>query len=537
MQTKKLFALTIALGLTSSLYAADDFDMGKVQIVGKDAQVEKIDPAKTSLSMEIGERFNPMPELVPETGPAEFKPMTEKQILNNFHRENREEISVAAGMGTRGSNELIINGKGVKEGYTGDLIIRREARDGYKSFVDTRKTAINAIVTSTGEGSYTLSGAGKYSSAKQAERGTRAIPTPDAGFEDSVTRLSVRGNSTLEDGSFFKGYAAVDSLGRDISNSAVSFSEEQTVFSLTAGASYLKKLHKNFRGKAAIDLRSDKFSVSQGPDRKLTKTVLDLGGDYEINENAELLFGLKAMSLMEKDRTSPYATFDYRWKEPWQLILSYDEDLGNDSLEQIFMPSRYVVESALEASRKRTWKGGVNYRTRKGDTIGVEFFSQQESDAIEYLDAYDPGKAMLTSAFRFVNDVNRKGTRLKGSFKLEENFKFNISTTYQTPEDDATGRRISYEPERILDVGVNYTEGKFMVDFTRRAEFDRTAHTPTASFSADDYTRSDLAVRYKVNNRFSAYLKIKDLYDEAKEIRYDVPEEGRVTLAGIEAHF
>ena len=537
MHKRKIIALTLALGLSSNLFAGDDFDMGKVQIIGKDAQVEKIDPTSHSISMDIGERTDPMPDLVPDAGPTEFKPMTEKQILNNFHRENREEISVAAGIGTRGSNELIINGKGVKEGYTGDIIIRREAKDGYKTSFDTRNTSLNATVTSSGEGSYILTGEGEYSSSKQGERGSRAVPTPNAGFEDSTSRIAVKGHSTLEDGAFFKGHVAIDSLSRDISNRSVAFSEEQTVFSATAGASYQKKLADKLRGKAALDVHSDRFTVSSGSDRNLTKTVLNLGGDYEVNEKADLQFGLKLMSMMEDDKTSPYATLNYRWDKPWQLKVSYDEDLGNDSLEQIFMPSRYVVANALRASHLKTLRGGINYRTNKGDTIGVELFSQTESDAIEFLDAYDPGKAMLTSTFRFLNEAKRRGTTLKSCFKVEKNFTFNIATTYQTPENTANGARLSYEPERILDVGVNYTKGKFMIDFTRRAEFDRTARTANASFGAEDYSRSDLAVRYKINERFSTYLKIKDLYDEASEIRYNVPEEGRVSLAGLEAHF
>jgi outer membrane cobalamin receptor len=204
---------------------------------------------------------------------------------------------------------------------------------------------------------------------------------------------------------------------------------------------------------------------------------------------------------------------------------------------KVFLPARYVTNAPLEASRQKNLKGGINYRTHKGDTIGLELFKQTEYDALEYLDVYDPGKAMLTSGFRFLNEVERTGTSLKGQFKLENNFKFNIVSTWQKPENEANGQRVSYEPEKILDVGVNYSEGKWMVDFTRRAEFDRTARTPTTEFSAEDYSRSDLAVRYKMNNRFSAYLKIKDLYDEANEIRHNVPEEGRVTLAGIEAHF
>jgi hypothetical protein len=325
MQTKTLIALSLAMSLGTQVWASDDFDMGKVQILGKDAQVERIDPADTAFGMEIGDRTEPLPHLVPETGPAEFKPMTEKQLLDNFHRENKEEISVAAGMGTRGSSELIINGKGAKEGYVGDLIIRREARDGYKSSFETKKTGLNAVVTSAGQGSYIVTAAGEYSKSQQAERGTRALPTPNAGFEDSVSRLSLKGNSTLEDGSFFKGYAAIDSIDRDVNNHALAFSEEQGVFSLAAGASYHKELHKKFRGKAGVDIRSDKFTTTGNPDRELTKTVLDLGGDLEISPKSNLNFGLKAMSLMERDRTAPYARLEYRWEKPWQAVLSYDE--------------------------------------------------------------------------------------------------------------------------------------------------------------------------------------------------------------------
>ncbi len=537
MQIRRIIAMALAMSIGSGVYAADTFDMGKVQVIGKDAQSEKIDPSRQKISFDMGERTAPMPELVPETGPAVYIPMTEKPTLDNFHRTERDEISISAGLGTRGSSELIINGKGTKEGYVGDVIIRREARDGYKSFVDTRKTGLEANVSSTGEGSYTLSAGGEYTIDKYAQRGTSAMATPDAGMETTTNRIWVNGNSTLEDGAFFKGYAAVDSLSRDVSNSAVNFDEEQTVFSFSAGASYLKKLGEKFKGRAEIDLRSDDYTVSAGKDRELTKTVIGLIGELELSPKADAKFGLRRINLLDRDANAPFASLDYRFSEPWQFVLNYEEDLGNDSLEKIFMPSRYVVASDLKASRRKTITGSLNYRTNKGDTFGVDLFRQKENDAIEFIDVFDNGKSMLTSAFRFADDAKRNGFALRGNFKIENHFTVNLKSTFQNPEDEKNGRRLSYEPKRILDVGLNYTEGKVMVDFSRRAEFDREAHTNTGVFSADDYSRSDLAVRYRLNDRFSTYLKIRDLYDEAKSLRYDVPEEGRVTLGGIEAHF
>ncbi|MBU1107183.1 MAG: TonB-dependent receptor [Candidatus Riflebacteria bacterium] len=537
MQTRKLLALAMAMGLSTQLYATDTFDMGKVQVLGKDAQTDKIDPSRQKLTFDMGDRTAPMPELVPETGPLEFRPMTEKHLLDNFHRENKDELSIAAGIGTRGANEIIVNGRGTKEGYIGDLTIRREARDGFSSSVDTSKTALEASVSSTGEGSYALTAGGEYSVEEYAQRGLKTIPSPDAGIENHVSRIKLTGNSTLEDGAFFTGHMAVDSVSRDIRNPAVSFSEEQTTFSISAGASYLKKMTDKFKGRAAIDLKKDKFTVTSGTDRDFTKTVLDLGGVYEASAKTTANFGLKRMSLMSRDTTAPYASLDYRFSEPWQLLLAYEEDLGNDSLEKIFMPSRYVAADDINASHLKTAKGSVNYRTNKGDTLGFDVFKQTENDAIEYLDFHNPGKSLLESKLNFVNEARRSGASVRGSFKIEDNFCITLKGTAQTAENNATGRRLSYEPKRLLDVGFNYTEGKVMIDFTRRAEFDREAHTPNATYGADDYSRSDLAVRYKLNDRFSTYLKIKDLYDEAKKIRYDVPEEGRVTLAGLEAHF
>ena len=537
MKKKQLLTLAIAMALTSNVLTADTFDMGKVQVVGKDAQEEKIDQVKNELNLSMGDKFNPMPEIIPDSNQDAIKPLTEKKIIQNIHKENKEEISVSLGLGNSGANEIIIDGKGEKNGYTGDIRISRQAKDGYKSSVEDKKGLIAGTVSSVGEGSYNLTFSGEYGYETFGQRGTNILPTPNVKIEDSGIRFGVNGHSTLEDGAFFTGFAKIDSLSRDTTNSRVNFNQEDSVFSFNTGASYLKSLTPKFKGKAAVQIKSDEYTSTGNPDRDFTKSALELGGDYELSNKAVANFGFKSINLMSKNSISPFFKLDYRWSKPWQAIVSYNEDLGNDSMEEIFMPARYVSDNPIKASHKKRLQGTVNYKTRKGHTLGVDVFSEKEEDAIEYLDFYDPGKAMLTSTFRFVPDAKRKGTTLRGAFKIEDNFKLKIKTTYQTPEDNATGRRLSYEPKRILDVGFNYTEGKFMMDFSRRAEFDRTAHSTTASMGAEDYSRSDLIVRYKINKTYNAYLKIKDLYDEAKQLRYDVPEEGRLSVAGIEAHF
>lgn len=537
MQTNKILTLAVALGLSANLCIADTFDMGKVQVVGKDAQSEKIDPARHKINFEMGERFAPMPQMIPDVSPQEFRPMTEKQILDNFHREEKDELSAAIGLGTRGSNELIVNGKGSRAGYIGDIIIRRESRDGYHSNIDSKHSGIEATVTNTAHGSYVLSGSGEYSNSEFAQRGTKSRPTPDAGIEDGVFKLGFAGHSTLEDGSFMTGFLDVGNIDREIRNSETGYSEDQTLKTFSAGVTYLKSLGDRFKGRAGINVKNDKVDFSNSANRSFTKSDLSLGVDYELSEKALAKVGFRYLDMKDRNGLSPFASIDYQLSEPWKLSLGYSEDYGNDSLERLYLPSRYVVGDDFKASKIKTLRASANYKTDRGDTLGLEVFNQKESDGIEFLDEFDPGKAMLTSRLRTLSEIARKGTAISGAFKIEDNFTINLKGTFQNPEDNATGRRISYEPKRILDVGLNYSENRLMIDFTRRAEFDRVAHTPLTSFDAQDYSRSDLAARYKLNNRFSVYLKIKDIYDEAKMLRHEVAEEGRVSLAGLEAHF
>ena len=284
--------------------------------------------------------------------------------------------------------------------------------------------------------------------------------------------------------------------------------------------------------------------IDYGKDVDFTKTVAAGGIEKELSSKAVGGIGIKAMKHKKEDRLSPYMNFSYQPNSIWKLSLGYEEDLGNDNLERIFLPhNRYVDSKNLDfkASTKKTIKSSIDYRTHNGDCIGVDLFSQKEDDAISFydLDNFD-GRRILSSRIGF-NDAKRKGLTFRGDFKFEDGFALTLSATAQKPE-DRNGNRLSYEPKRILDVGFSYTKDKLMLDFTRRAESGRKAYVgnnggPLGMVNLSDYSRSDLAVKYKLNDRFTGYVKIKDLYDERKKIRHDVSEEGRVTLGGLEMHF
>jgi hypothetical protein len=105
MQLKKITAIAIAAALSATSYAADTFDMGKVQVVGKDAQSTKIDISQHMLSFTPEDKMNEMPALAPIEGVQDYRPMTEKKPINTFNKRSDGEVSVAAGIGNNNGGE------------------------------------------------------------------------------------------------------------------------------------------------------------------------------------------------------------------------------------------------------------------------------------------------------------------------------------------------------------------------------------------------------------------------------------------------
>jgi hypothetical protein len=546
MHYKKILALALACGISTALYAADTYDMGNVQVVGKDDQSSKMLQSSNEIAFGMTDKSIPLPDLTPEIESLSYQPVSEKTTIENIHRENKNEFSAAIGIGNRSSSEMIVNGKTQNDNYSADLVILRHSKDGYKSTVDSERTGLKARVTSTNDDTTTVTGGVEILDRKHALRGTnqaiRQGRDANAKIDDDNKRIWINSDSTLENGAFVKGYLTIDSLGRDTSNQ-VGFKDKQDLNAYRIGGTYKNRIDDKTSAKASIDIRNEKLDSDYGNNVKITKTVAAGGIEKELSCKATGGIGLKAMKLKGEDKLSPYLNFNYQPNTIWKISLGYEEDLGNDNLERIFLPNRYVDTKNLDfkASKKKTLKSSVDYRTYNGDCIGIDLFSQKEDNSIEYydLDNFD-GRRILSSRVGYA-DAERKGLTLRGDFKFEDGFTLSIHATSQNPEDE-NGNRLSYEPKRILDVGLNYTKNKLMLDFTRRAESGRKAYVgtnggPLGLVGISDYTRSDLAVKYKINDRFSAYCKIKDLYDEAKKIRHDVSEEGRVTLGGIEMHF
>jgi outer membrane cobalamin receptor len=542
MRMKNAISLMLMLGLSVTVYANDPYDLGQVQVIGKDAQSSKINVTEHMLGFNLDEKSNPMPEMVPLVGAQEYRPITEKQPISTFQKRESGEMSVAAGVGNRNAGEFILHGKGNHEGYNGEGMFKAESRKGFKSNVNSKYIGATGSVTTTTEVGSTFSINGELSKDKFGFRGTSTNPTPDAKLDTSYKGLGFSGSATQDDGAYLKGSFNLNHYDRDVHSGLAGFNKNQKIMSYDFSGTYLRKSEDKFRNKAGFEFKSEELRINGEAKQDFTKLGASFGTDYEISERANTSLGFKVLKSNKRSSTSPYAVANYKLSEPWTLKLSYDEDLKNDSFSRIFMANHYVESNGKKiiASKQRTVRAGVNFRNVNNDTFGAEFFTQTEYDAIEYSDEYNAGSKLTGSVYDFM-EAKRTGVNLNSKFKLESHFDFDVRYTFQNPRSETANRRISYEPRRIMDVGVHYKKQKLDIDFSRHVEYDRRAQIyvgaiPTIQ-SVNDYSRSDIAFKYRANDIYTGYVKIYDLYDEAKRLRYDVLEEGRVFLAGIEAHF
>ena len=245
MHRNKILALALACGISCSVYAADTFDLGNVQVVGKDAQSESMTQSSNEIAFGMTDKSIPLPDLTPEIETLSYQPITEKPSINNIHRNSKNEFSAALGMGNRDSSEMYLNGKTQTDKYNTDLIILRQSKDGFKSTVDSKRTGLKARITSINEDSTRVTGGIEILDSIGALRGNNT--TINAGLdangklENDHKRIWVNSDSTLDNGAFAKGYITIDALGRDTSND-VGFRDEQDVKAYRIGGTYKNRI-------------------------------------------------------------------------------------------------------------------------------------------------------------------------------------------------------------------------------------------------------------------------------------------------------
>jgi len=518
--------------------ATEPYDLGRVQVTGKDATTVGMNPGTFSISESMGEKEICLPEInaVAVAEPLDQQAPAVTPALMMPAASGAPDIAIGAMAGQRGSNWQRLTARGEYQCSEGRLRLERERRDGFRSEINDERKALEAGLSMREQGNYEINATALYTDETYAQRGTRTAPTPLAGINDTIRAVNVEGQSTLSDGAHFTGRGRIDQRDRDTTNPALGWSDSAQLHAGGAEFEYLKDLNPGHRVKGLLALKNDSYEFANGQRQKLTKT--SVGGDYEVEsgKTARITIGARQTNLLDRSHFGPRVKLSYLWNDPWQIELRYDEDLGNDDLASIYLPHRYVAFNGLTASIDRRWSALARYRSADGFTAGIEYFGERNDDDLEFVDRFDATRGILVNDFRKAQ-ARREGLKVSGKWQLEKDFTLGVLGVLQNPEDRNTGLQLSYEAKRQLDVSLAYDRGPMLVKISRRTMADRVAYVPTAKVDLPNYSRADLELAWRFRDRLKASIKVKDLYDEGKDLRYDVPEEGRVTMAGLEAEF
>ncbi|MBF0406336.1 MAG: hypothetical protein HQM10_03200 [Candidatus Riflebacteria bacterium] len=533
-----IFIFLASFLASEACWGKETYDLGKVHVVGKDSQRKEISPEIQEISLDMGDRRMPLPEISSDTLYAdtiESIPVNEAEKKEISKPKN---LKLKYYRGSRGWEKAAFSAQGVQDGYTLGAGVFREKRDAFLTETNFFDKKFNGLLKFSGEDNHELSGAIEVGEKSFGLPGTRGIPTPKMRMENDSTIINLKAQSTLSDGAFLTCGAKFEKLTRNTSNygkSALTFNEDSTFDSNRFDAEYKFASGYQSTAKAVLNLIKDNIAidtVNQG----LSKRMFAFTGEFDLNQRAYLEFGLKGSALLGREHTSPLVKLDVRSDSPWQAVLSYDEDLGNDSMKKMFMPDYHVSLSPVQASLKKMFSFRLNYQAEEGMHLGAEIFRDREEDAVEFNDSYMTKKKIWTQTVGTVPRVTRKGLSLFGEAKLDDNLKFKVKSTLQDPKNETVGRQLAYEPSRILETSVEYKTSKFELQFVRNAKYDLKTYYLTGNENWD-FSRADITARYQFNPNLSGYINILDLYDEAKNLRFDVPEEGRLSMVGLEMDF
>ncbi|MFZ6017818.1 MAG: TonB-dependent receptor plug domain-containing protein [Nitrospirota bacterium] len=191
----------------------------------------------------------------------------------------------------------------------------------------------------------------------------------------------------------------------------------------------------------------------------------------------------------------------------------------------------YAGNPDLKPETTTSWDVGVEQDLWKGAKAGVAYFENYMEDLI-YLAKSDP----KLYEYKNVGKAKGKGVELEVEQRVDKWLRLFANLTYNNAKikeneakPETVGKRLTYLPERMFNVGGDFEKGPFSASLTGRylskiyADDDNKDKVNKVYGSYDPYFIADAKVSYKITKWAIASLSVDNIFDRDYFYYYKTP--------------
>ena len=200
------------------------------------------------------------------------------------------------------------------------------------------------------------------------------------------------------------------------------------------------------------------------------------------------------------------AGYAYALSASWRASASYGTSFKAPTFNDMYWPATawFQGNPDLQPERGRNLELAMRYQDR-ADRIGLTAFRNRLKDLIVY------SSTLPVSMMENVNRATLEGITLDGGTELA-GMRIQASIDWQRPEDDTTGKILTYRARRHGTLDVSKSFGRWELGTTLVASGSR--YTDAANTqSLPGYARLDARMHYRVDPEWRVLLRVNNVLD------------------------
>lgn len=220
---------------------------------------------------------------------------------------------------------------------------------------------------------------------------------------------------------------------------------------------------------------------------------------------------------------------------------SYGEGFKAPSLYQLHGT---YGNTALAPESAESWDVGIVQHALEGRAqIGVTWFRRKTTNLIDFVNCNglnDPSPLcdftmdpFFDGFYANVAKSLTRGAEIELKLRPVDPLQFDLSYSYQKPEDLSTGRDLARRPRHKVYASLDYRWPFRLNTGASISHFSASYDLPTGTRRNADYVLVDIRASYPITERIEAYGRIENLFDEIYETAFQYGQLGRAGYVGV----